>query len=190
MSCVASCSSIVARAAKRTIATPRSLAFPRWGPTFEERADALAEIGARVAESHQVGRLVGQHPRTDPPEHLFCRPQRERGVRAKLSHELVDARDQLLIGPDDLANQADGERLARVYEPRGEDELLHAAEADERREPHEIRRGEAVAKRPRDRDAEPGGRRGDAKVARGGDRQAAPDDRTPERGDGRYAHVL
>src|SRR5438132_9124829 len=138
MSCVASCSSIVPRAAKRTIATPRSLAFPHRRATFEERADALAEIGARVAEGHKVGRLVGQHPRTDPPEHLFCRPQREGGVRAKLSHELVDARDELLIGRDDLADQADGERLARVYEPRGEDELLDAAKADEGRKPRKI----------------------------------------------------
>src|SRR5439155_1966566 len=132
----------------------RSLALPDRLALLHERLHALAEVAAHVAEADEVGAFLREHAIPDAPQRLLGGLERERCVRRDHPRELIDASCERIVILRDLVVQADAQGLVGVDKTSGEDDLLHARDADERGKSHEVRHRAAIAEPARDRYAE------------------------------------
>jgi len=106
-------------------------------PLLQERRHPLAlVVGAEQSGPRPAlqGEPAGLRPVAGGVERLLRRAHRERGLRGQLPRQLVDPVVERVVG-DDLADETDVGRLARVDPLAEEDESLRGLVADQPREP-------------------------------------------------------
>src|SRR3954447_6673141 len=120
----------------------------------KERLDALVEVVARVAQLDEIRIVAGSETAflEHTTDHFLGRAQRQRGVRGDVVGEAVDGRTDL-VRRGNPVDEPDRVRFNCVDQPAGEHQIFHDRRPGQIDETAVARTGQAIAERPRDRNA-------------------------------------